>query len=318
MAERDANAAAVCSVIVPAYNVERWVGQTIASVIAQSEPRWELIVVDDGSTDSTADRVRELTDARIRLLRQENRGASSARNRGLIEANAPFVVFLDADDVLAKDALARLLNAFERRDDCVAAYGEAVAIDEAGDRLGSERLPYFNKRPSGDVLAELASRNFVVSPGVLCVRRSALDRVSGFREDLSVSEDWELWCRLAAVGEFTYVGGPPVLQYRLRAQSVARSVGIEPVETLACIDAIYSNEAVARALGARMDACKRRAIASAYSFVANQRLRERDWASARRSLWQSLRSYPWQPREWVLLAASRMHRLPRFVERNLK
>ena len=110
------------AVVTPAHNVAAYIGVTIASVIAQSHPDWAMLVVDDGSTDRTAEAVAGFADPRLRLLRQANQGVSAARNRGLAVADGEAVLFLDADDVLAPDALARLVRALEAAPDAVAAY----------------------------------------------------------------------------------------------------------------------------------------------------------------------------------------------------
>ena len=225
----------MCSIVVPAYNVAAYLGETLESVQKQHCSDWELIVVDDGSTDDTAAVVGNCSDARLRLIRQSNHGVSHARNRGLAEAQADFVLFLDGDDRLSPHALDRLLKALSDSPEAVAAYGEAVIMDAAGGLRGAGQAPVFNARPSGEVLVPLVTQNFIVTPGVLCLRRSALQAAGGFREDLRVAEDWELWCRVALRGHFIYIGGEPVLEYRLRPGSVVRSTGLVPDEVLNCV-----------------------------------------------------------------------------------
>src|SRR5689334_13713964 len=99
----------------PAYNAARHIGEAIASVVAQDFAAWRLLVVDDGSTDETAEVVRRCGDARLTLISQPNQGVSTARNRGLAEATGEFVAFLDADDRWRPDALSRLIAALRAR-----------------------------------------------------------------------------------------------------------------------------------------------------------------------------------------------------------
>lgn len=101
------------SVVIPAYNVACYIGETIQSVLQQSVQDWELIVVDDGSTDDTAERVKAVGDARIRLIRQENSGVSVARNTGIAAARGRYVALLDADDLWAPSHLLRAKGYFE-------------------------------------------------------------------------------------------------------------------------------------------------------------------------------------------------------------
>ena len=125
------------SVITPAYNVAAFVGTAVGSVCAQTHSDWSMIVVDDGSTDGTAAAVHAWADPRVRLICQDNAGVSAARNRGLSELDGDAVLFLDADDWLAPDALARLVQAL--RTDVVAAYGPYAFVTEDGARVrGSE------------------------------------------------------------------------------------------------------------------------------------------------------------------------------------
>ena len=99
------------SIVTPAYDVARFIGTAVDSVIGQSFPDWEMLVVDDGSRDGTAEQVTARQDPRLRLLRQENQGVSAARSRAMAEARGEAVLFLDADDWLAPDALERLVTA---------------------------------------------------------------------------------------------------------------------------------------------------------------------------------------------------------------
>src|SRR6266436_3460386 len=102
------------TVVIAAYNAEKFIQETLESVAAQSLDKLELIVVDDGSTDSTPDILRAFADRRLIVLRQDNRGVSAARNAGLALARAPYIFFLDADDILLRDALLRMVTTLDR------------------------------------------------------------------------------------------------------------------------------------------------------------------------------------------------------------
>jgi len=306
-----------CSVIIPIYNVGRYIRATVESVIRQCEVNYELILVDDGSTDESMAIAQECECSPMRVISQVNGGPSSARNQGLNAARADFVLFLDGDDLLLAGALARLLRILALNPQCVAVYGEVEKIDENGKRIGAAALPLFNERPSGDVLERLVCRNFITTPGVLCARRESLLAAGGFREDLSVAEDWEFWCRLALVGPFQYLGPDPVLAYRVRPRSAMRTHGLEPVNALRSVDAVFENMAVLGKLAGKAVRIRQRAIASTYSFSANQRLRERNWPIARGHLWQCLRHDPVAPREWLLFLLTLLRWLPTRVESRL-
>ncbi len=306
------------SIVIPAYNSAAFLRETMESVRGQDASGWELIVVDDGSTDGSLDVARSVADPRIRVLRQENRGVSAARNRGLAEASGEWVLFLDSDDRLLPDALRRMGEAGQARPEAVAVYGEAAPMSESGDMLSGGAPPVFGQRPSGDVLEALLARNFIATPGVIALRRHALAQSGGFSEGLSVAEDWELWCRLAMLGTFHYLGGGPVLAYRLRQGSVVRSTGLQPEHALACVAAIFGNPEIEARLASRAPRLRRRAEASVHSFTANEHLRRGNWSEARRLLRAALRGNPAAPREWILWVFAALQWLPKSVKNRLK
>ena len=317
MGAADAAVAPQCSVVMPAFNAEAHISEAIDSVCAQSLGAWELVVVDDGSTDATPAIVRGVKDKRVRYLRQENQGVSAARNAGMAVARADVVAFLDADDLLMKDALERHLEVLAARPEAVASYGEAVVIDASGALRGGGR-PIFNARPSGKVLEALLSQNFVVC-GVLAARRSALEAAGTFNTSLSLFEDWEYWCRVAAVGEFAYLGAEPVLAYRHHPDSAVRRAGLSVEEAIRSIDAAFSHPAIVLGLPVEsLQRCLRRAEASAYRFVANQHLHAGNWSEARAHLRESLRRDALRPREWILYACALLGHVPGPIARRLK
>src|SRR5579872_4898002 len=124
------------SIVVPAYNAEKYLRQTIDSVLAQSLTLWELLIVDDGSKDGTAAMVGEYIrkDTRIRMVRQANAGLAAARNRGFMETDpaSAYITFLDADDVWEPDALETLVKTLEAHPQTPVAHGVARYIDGSG------------------------------------------------------------------------------------------------------------------------------------------------------------------------------------------
>jgi glycosyltransferase involved in cell wall biosynthesis len=107
------------SIIIPAYNAEKWIGETLESALAQTWSRKEVIVVDDGSRDNTLSVAQGLASAKVKVLRQDNAGASAARNRGLALAQGELIQFLDADDLLAPDKVARQMQTLAAHDSSV-------------------------------------------------------------------------------------------------------------------------------------------------------------------------------------------------------
>ncbi len=212
------------SIVIPVYNGERFLSQAIESVLQQSSPDWELIVVDDGSTDGTY-RIAEAyarQDPRIRVIQQPNSGScGAARNRGMRECSSEstYVAFLDADDFWYPRALASLLQAMAGSEQAVATYGLPRLVDTASgpvipDRTTEWEEAYGRKRSAvskrrfvelpGDApttFSALVCWNWILSPGQVLIRRAALDAVGNFDPETFPSEDWDLWIRLSLLGD---------------------------------------------------------------------------------------------------------------------
>lgn len=209
------------SVITPAFGSAGTIGAAIASVHAQSLGDWELIVVDDGSTDNTGDAVRDvMADSRMHLVTQERAGPAEARNRGIHAARGTLVAFLDADDLWTPHYLRTMTSALAGQPGAALAFGSWQYIDEEGDVLPQRVTPF-----NGDAhraATELPWRNAIVTSAVV-VRRSALARTGGFDPSLRACEDWDLWLRLRSEGEFVAVPGALAL-YRAHSASLTEDV----------------------------------------------------------------------------------------------
>ena len=186
---------ALVSIIMPAYNNAPFVREAVESVLQQSYPRCELIVVDDGSTDGTREVIQPLL-SQLRYVAQEHLGSSAARNAGLAWASGEFVAFLDADDLLPRRAIERRMAHFAR--------SPSAAVVCTGWRVvDTEGRPVANVRPWQDgarldLLSLLLHKQ--VNNGTITVRRECLDQVGGFDESLKLAQDTDLVFRIAAAG----------------------------------------------------------------------------------------------------------------------
>lgn len=191
--------------VIPTFNYGRFLARAIESAQRQTRPPDEILVVDDGSTDDTDDVLRSFGDS-IRVLRTPRVGVSLARNRGWRAVDADLIALLDADDNWRPTKLARQLEVF-------AEYPDVIAVG-CGNRIldanGRELMVRFYPNPSSDRaerLRQIATRKAWVgssNSGVL-VRRAVLEQVGGFDERLAAAEDWDLWLRLADLGEIRNV-----------------------------------------------------------------------------------------------------------------
>jgi glycosyltransferase involved in cell wall biosynthesis len=236
------------TVVIAAYNAERFIRQTLDSVFAQTLQDVELIVVDDGSTDGTAAILSAVDDRRLSVLRQPNGGVSAARNAGLALARAPYIFFLDADDVLLPDALQRMVATLEDNPERVACFAHHVRISEDGTELSRRSDLPFKMFPADDTLRNLVTKNFIVC-GAICIRTEAARRVRGFHPELKWGEDWEFWCRLAVLADFAAMPDAIVLLYRQHGGSANSRWRNSPIRPdYKAIEAVYSNPAVRRQL----------------------------------------------------------------------
>lgn len=185
------NRAPSTSIIIPAYNRFAFLCEAIDSVLAQTDRDYELIVVDDGSTDAT-DTVQSIYGRRLRYVRQENRGVSAARNRGIAEARGSFIAFLDSDDLWYPEKLAVQKDAMKRDPSCQISYTEEIWI-----RKGVRVNPMKKHAKESGWIFEKSLRLCLISPSSVMVRRSLLETVGTFAEELPVCEDYDLWLRIS-------------------------------------------------------------------------------------------------------------------------
>jgi glycosyltransferase involved in cell wall biosynthesis len=277
------------SIVCAAYNVEQYVDETIASVLAQTETDWELIIVDDGSSDGTVDRIRRYNDSRIELIEQSNGGPAAARNTGIAASRGARLLVLDSDDCLHPAALTRLGAALDASK-AVASYGQCRIITDDGQLIGPLYRPRRNYPPAGDLLAYLLTRNLFVNGGHVCMVGDVARSLGGFRTDLPVGEDHEYWCRLAARGSIVYTGSEqPVLDYRRRPGSWYKQKSRVPEFHARFIEAAFGNQELVDRLSLRERRRLRRAAeANAYWIVAREHIRFGDWSTARGFLVKSL------------------------------
>ena len=197
------------SVIIPTYNAEAFVAQTLASVLAQTHPRVEILVVDDGSCDRTASIVKAIAQqhAHITLLQQSNGGVAAARNAGLKRAKGEFVAPIDADDLWDPEMLEKLLLPFYKSGRHLGiVYTWSVDIDAQGNSIGGFHAA--NNR--GNVYKTLICHNFLGNASATLIRKECFDKIGGYSTELRAQnaqgcEDWDLYLRLAAQYEFDVV-----------------------------------------------------------------------------------------------------------------
>jgi glycosyltransferase involved in cell wall biosynthesis len=178
------------SVVIPTYNRGWTLGEAVDSVLSQEYPAYELIVVDDGSTDNTPD-VLDTYGDRITVIRQKSRGVSAARNRGVQGAAGSLIAFLDSDDLWLPGKLATQAAFFQARPDALICQTEETWVRN-GRRVNPKNR---HKKPSGDIFMP-SLELCLVSPSAVMMRRELFEEMGGFDESLPACEDYDLWLRI--------------------------------------------------------------------------------------------------------------------------
>ncbi len=207
------------SVVIPAYGHAQYIEATLQSVFAQTFQDFEVIVINDGSPDNTAEVLRPwVTKGAILYFEQPNAGQSAARNEGVRRARGEFIAFLDDDDQWPADKLQWQVARMQEDPAAVAAYGYAHLSGNGEDF----RLPT-TAGPSGPVKSALLLGNFIVSPGQVLLRAADLRALGGLDARIRGADDWDLWLRLADRGAFIYEDRC-ALEYRYHASNASRDV----------------------------------------------------------------------------------------------
>ncbi|ARV57620.1 glycosyl transferase [Nostocales cyanobacterium HT-58-2] len=212
------------SVIVPAYNVCSYIKDALVSLECQSFQNFEVIIVDDGSYDRTAEVVQPYveSDSRFKLLQKQNAGLSSARNYGIRHACGEYIALLDGDDVYHPDKLANHVAQLDIAPEVGVSYSASRAIRDDG----SPTLVYLSGKPiNSDPLLALLCKNFVGHGSNAVFRRCLYDEVGEFDEELRSCEDLDFWLRVAGTRRWQFYREPRVLcYYRVRPSGLSFNV----------------------------------------------------------------------------------------------
>jgi glycosyltransferase involved in cell wall biosynthesis len=305
------------SVIIPLYGVEKYVAETVQSVLAQTYENFELIIVDDGSPDRSVEICRRFKDPRITILRQENQGPAAARNLGIRHAKGDYIALLDGDDLWTPDKLAKHVEHLEACPEVGVSFCRSSLVDEEGQPLGIYQL----SKLDGITTLDLLCRTPIGNGSVPVMRREVFEAiafdspfeagVSYFDPDrrLHPSEDVECWLRIALTTQWKIAGVPEALTlYRVNSGGCSAKL----LKKLQSWEAMI--EQVATYAPQAMRSCKAAAMAYQYRHLARRAVTLRDGAIALELVGRALITYPQilieQPHRTVLtLAAAVLLRL---------
>jgi glycosyltransferase involved in cell wall biosynthesis len=207
------------SVIVPAFNAEKWIAASIESALAQTHKQLEVVVVDDGSRDNTAPLVQTIGDQRIKLVRQQNRGQSAAMNRGVAESRGDYLKFLDADDWLNPEHLASQLSSIVNQKDCVAScrWGHFLNQTES-PKIKTERTNNHYQDPLEWLVDSLARDEGMMGGWMWLIPRKVWERAGGWNESLTLNNDFDFSIRLLLASKGVRFAPDAVYSYRKGVQ----------------------------------------------------------------------------------------------------
>ncbi|MCU0528421.1 MAG: glycosyltransferase [Cyanobium sp. Prado107] len=287
--------APLVSVVIPLYNSAATVAATLESVLAQTYPKLEILVVDDGSTDDGVAICRHYSDPRIQVLQQSNRGLAGARNTGIRHAHGAVVAFVDSDDLWDPQKIARHLEHFRQQPHVGVSYSRSAFIDADGNPLGLYQTPALDGISPELILC----RNPISNGSCVVIRREVLDQIRfeadlygqqesyWFDDSFRQSEDIECWLRIALTSSWRIAGIPePLTLYRVSSGGLSANIDKQYASWQRVIEktARYAPELI-RHHGDRARAYQLR-------YLARRAIRERQPRLARRLIHQALRGYP--------------------------
>ena len=285
------------SVVIPAYNAARWIGETLDSILAQTFQDFAVIVVDDGSTDDTAAVVAGFGE-RVCCMHKSNGGQSSARNVGIRAARGEYIAFVDADDLWAKEKL-RLQVDLLKRTGLAWVYCDALAFDdESGKPLF--KFGELVQQYDGDILKPLFLADFIPSPTPI-IQKSVFEHVGYFDEDRTLQnrEDWDMWLKIAACYPIGLVS-EPLANYRVHSTSMTSSE--DPQVFLQGHFAVIER-AIARE-PTRLAPLKNQAIANRYVHAGRSMAGQGNTRGAREMFAQAIQYCPGQWQAYIFLIST--------------
>lgn len=218
------------SAVITAFNSAVYIRDAIESVLAQTRKVDEILVVDDGSVDSTPQIAVGYAEYGVRYVRQENKGAGAARNFGLKNTCGDWVAYLDADDIWMKKKTEIQLDFLSKHPEVGVISGQKVRLKTMGE-IKTRKLDVYGDVPESKMGRELLFNNIVGNPSMALIRRSLIERLGGYNPNLRWGQDWELWIRLSAVTRFGFVD-EPVIEYRTHGDNLTHQ---DPMKRLDCL-----------------------------------------------------------------------------------
>ena len=277
----------------PAYNQAKYIARAIDSILSQSYQNFEIIVIDDGSTDETNTIVSSYGH-KVQYFYQNNSGAASARNNGIEKARSEYITFLDSDDFYLHENLTKKIRVLDDNPHIGWVYSDWQYINEKGQTLekGSDKFKYKHKKLSGKIFEELLRNRNFIDTGTVVIRRIVLNDVGFFDPMILSQEEYDLWLRIAVKYSVSYID-EPLLRSTVHSGSLSTDFSkwvngnVIIVEKL---DSIIPDDFIdKKSVLNRMQADK-------FTFLAHDFILKRQYRNALKAYWQSILRLPLQKR----------------------
>jgi glycosyltransferase involved in cell wall biosynthesis len=270
------------SVIIPAYNSIIFLPEAVESVLAQTFTDFEILIIDDGSSDGTEEWASKVSDPRLKLIRQENQGASVARNTGIAYSKGSYIAFLDADDVWRPTKLEQQVRVLDTNQDIGLVHTFVTYINEQGEYL----FDAGRHHKAGNVWKEMLAREDLIFCGSTpMVRRQCFETCGVFNPALKGCEDWECWTRIAAQYSFQVLE-EPLVSYRQHSHSTTKNLDLMLFHMSCVIEQAF------KPVPAHLQYLKRRSHARTSFYLAERSYEAGNHGKAICLCWKALLNYP--------------------------
>ena len=307
------------SVIIPTYNSSRTIRETLNSVFRQTYSDFEILLINDGSTDNLMEVLKCFQDSRLQILNYENGGLSVARNRGIDRASGEYLIFLDADDLWSPDKLESHVNALDNAQKTNPKAGVVYSWSYLLDDETNTYCSSHSLRSEGNVLPKILEINLVANGSNPMITREAIDSVGYFDSDFQGASDWEYWIRLAQQWDYILIPKRQVF-YRQSCTSMSSNVDKMEQDQLRVINTIFPS------LPSNLQPIKPIALSNIYFYSAQLYSRQPTSPEIafqlREKVLQAIALYPHHLRKrftYILLFKGYiLHVLPRSWHHNIK
>ncbi|MDD5097241.1 MAG: glycosyltransferase [Candidatus Omnitrophica bacterium] len=273
------------SVIIPVFNGERFIKESLESAINQSYKNLEIIVVDDGSTDGTAKVIATMADNRIKYLHTQNRGVSTARNYGIKNSDGEYIALLDYDDLWLSGKIEEQVKQAEKYPDAGLFYCRFYIIDGQGGIIGES-----NAQSSKDILKDLLLiGNIIGPPSSTLIRKKTFDEIGVFDTELSTSADWDLWIRITYKSNAVLLPDY-LLKYRMHGKNMHSNITAQENDSIKILNKFFSSLPKKN----NYFYLKRRSFFSLYLMLSKSYLKKGMLVCFLKNIFRTMFNYPWR------------------------